>query len=170
MLSSPAGVGAVLAGRAIAATAIGLFQGGIVLLVMPLFVSVGATDLVTAFAALLVGAAAFSVIGLLVAAPLRSVENFAGVINVLLFPLLFLSGALYPTTGLSAPLRLLARANPVTYAVDLLRAAVGQPTEFGVARSVLVLLAVMLIGFTATLMLFDPEHRVVALRARGGRP
>jgi ABC-2 type transport system permease protein len=107
-------------------------------------------------------------IGLLVAAPLRSVENFAGVINVLLFPLLFLSGALYPTAGLSSPLRLLAHANPVSYAVDLVRAALAQPTEFGPLRSTLVLVGVTLFAFGATLLLFDPEHRV-ALRGRGGR-
>ena len=54
-------------------------------------------------------------LGLLVAARLRSVENFAGVINVVLFPLLFVSGALYPTAGMPPLLRLLARVNPVTY-------------------------------------------------------
>jgi ABC-2 type transport system permease protein len=169
MLSSPAGLAAVLAGRAVAATTIGLAQGGIVLITMPLFVPVNVSDLAAALGALVLGAAAFSTIGLLVAAPLRSVENFAGVINVLLFPLLFLSGALYPTAGLAGPLRILARANPVTYAVDLVRAALAQPTEFGPVRSALVLVGVMLLGFAATLLLFDPEHRV-ALRARGGRP
>ena len=74
-----------------------------------------------------------AMLGLLVAARLRSVENFAGVINVVLFPLLFVSGALYPTVGMPAALRLLARLNPVTYQVDLMRHAFGQPAEFGAA-------------------------------------
>ena len=53
-------------------------------------------------------------------------ENFAGIINVVLFPLLFLSGALYPTSGMPPALRAVARLNPVTYAVDLMRQAFGQ--------------------------------------------
>ena len=77
-------------------------------------------------------------LGLLVAARLRSVENFAGIINVVLFPLLFLSGALYPTGGHAAALPAwLARINPVTYAVDLMRHALGQPAEvLGRSRAV----------------------------------
>ena len=71
-----------------------------------------------------------AMLGLLMAARIRSVENFAGIINVVLFPLLFLSGALYPTDGMPAALRAVARANPVTYAVDLVRHALGQPAEF----------------------------------------
>jgi hypothetical protein len=62
--------------------------------------AVTAGQLLAAFITLVVGAVVSSVLGLLVAAPLRSVENFAGVINMALFPLLFLSGALYPTAGM----------------------------------------------------------------------
>ena len=51
-----------------------------------------------------------------------------------LFPLLFVSGALYPTAGMPAPLRALAEVNPVTYAVDLMRHALGQQAEFTVGR------------------------------------
>jgi hypothetical protein len=41
--------------------------------------------------ALVLGAAASSVVGLLVETPLKSVENFTGIINVVLFPMLFLN-------------------------------------------------------------------------------
>ena len=131
MLASPAGVPAVLTGRAVAAALVGILQGGIVLACAPLVVSVSARGMAAAAAALVLGAAVSAMLGLLVAARLRSVENFAGVINVVLFPLLFVSGALYPTAGMPAALRLLARLNPVTYQVDLMRHAFGQPAEFG---------------------------------------
>jgi ABC-2 type transport system permease protein len=94
-----------------------------------------------------------------VAAPLRSVENFAGVINVVLFPLLFLSGALYPTAGMPAVLGVLARINPVSYGVDLVRSALGQPAEFAMARSVAVLGVTALAGLALAVVLFDPEQR-----------
>jgi ABC-2 type transport system permease protein len=170
MLSSPAGVPAILAGRMIAATAIGVVQGGVVLLCMPLVAPVTALQLVAAFGALVLGAAASSVLGLLVAAPLESVENFAGVINVVLFPLLFLSGALYPTAGMPAALRTVARLNPVSYAVDLVRTALGQPSEFGAVPSIVVLGATTVVAFVVTIVVFDPEQRFMSRpqRARGG--
>ena len=160
MLASPAGASAILAGRAIAATIIGILQGGVLLVCLPMFLSVTASQLVNAVAALALGAAASSALGLLVAAPLRSVENFASVINVLLFPLFFLSGALYPTSRMPAGLRHVAQVNPVSHAVDLMRAALGQPTEFGVTPvSILVLIVTTVSAFFLSMLIFDPEHR-----------
>lgn len=159
MLASPAGAPAILAGRAVAAAAVGILQGGVVLLCVPLVLSVTATQVAAATAALALGAAASGVLGLLVAAPLRSVENFAGIINVVLFPLLFLSGALYPTAGMPIALRVVSRLNPVSYAVDLMRKALGQPTEFGAMHSFLVLGATILLAFALTVVIFDPEQR-----------
>jgi ABC-2 type transport system permease protein len=165
MLASPAGVPAVLAGRAIAAALVGVFQGGIVLACAPLVVRVSPGGVGAAAAALVLAACVSALLGLLVAARLRSVENFAGVINVVLFPLLFVSGALYPTAGMPPALRLLARVNPVTYQVDLMRHAFGQQTEFAAGTDVLVLAGAAVVAFGLTALLFDPEQRFV--RSRG---
>lgn len=169
MLASPAGIPAMLVGRIVAATAIGLMQGGVVLICMPLVVPVTATQMAAAFAALVAGGVSSSVLGLLVAAPLRSVENFAGIINVVLFPLFFLSGALYPTARMPSALRILARLNPVSYAVDLTRAAIGEGAEFGVTHSLFVLGATTLVAFALTAIIFDPEQRFL-LGNRLGKP
>jgi ABC-2 type transport system permease protein len=167
MLASPAGTPAVLTGRALAAAIVGLVQGGIVLACAPFLVPVSAWSMVEATGALALGCLASSVLGLLVAARLRSVENFAGVINVLLFPLLFISGALYPTSGMPPVLQVLARANPVSYQVDLMRHAFDQPTEFAIQTDVLVLLAATLVLFGLTCLLFDPEQRFIGRRSPG---
>ena len=159
MLASPAGVPAVLTGRAIAAALVGLVQGGIVLACAPLMVPVTPGELGAAVGALALAAASSALLGLLVAARLRSVENFAGVINVVLFPLLFVSGALYPTAGMPPVLRLLATVNPVTYQVDLVRHALGQAGEFTVGKDLIVLLCTMASAFGLTALLFDPEQR-----------
>jgi ABC-2 type transport system permease protein len=79
------------------------------------------------------------------------------------------SGALYPTAGMPPALRLLARANPVTYQVDLMRHAFGQPTEFATATDVLVLVGVAAVAFGLTALLFDPEQRFVKTRRGGER-
>jgi ABC-2 type transport system permease protein len=169
MLASPAGVGAVLAGRAAAATLVGLLQGGIVLLAAPLVLDAGPVRYLLAAAALAAAAAMSATLGLLVAARLRSVENFAGVINVLLFPLLFLSGALYPTAGMPPLLRAIARANPVTYAVDLMRHALGQPAESSPAVAASAVAGATALAFLLTALLFDPEQRFIG-RRRSGPP
>jgi ABC-2 type transport system permease protein len=159
----------VLTGRATAAAAIGMLQGVVVLLFVPLVLSVTATQLAAATAALALAATTSGVLGLLVAAPLRSVENYAGIINVVLFPLLFLSGALYPTAGMPLALRVGARLNPVSYAVDLTRLALGQPAEFGAMRSIIVLGATTVLAFSLTAVIFDPEQRFI-LRNRVAKP
>jgi ABC-2 type transport system permease protein len=120
-----------------------------------------------ALGALVLASAASGLLGLLVAARLRSVENFAGVINVVLFPLLFLSGALYPTGGMPPLFRTVALVNPVTYAVDLMRHALGQPGEFGAGEDAAALLAASLLAFLLTALLFDPEQRFVGRRPTG---
>jgi len=94
------------------------------------------------------------------------VVDVAGEINVVLFPLLFVSGALYTTTGMPPALRLLARVNPVTYQVDLMRHAFAQPAEFPLRVDVLVLVGVAVLAFGVTALLFDPEQRFV--RRAGG--
>jgi ABC-2 type transport system permease protein len=173
MLASPAGVPAVLAGRAIAATLVGMLQGGIVLACAPFLLPVTIRSFGPALGALALAATVSAMLGLLVAARLRSVENFAGIINVVLFPLLFVSGALYPTAGMPAALRFLARANPVTYQVDLMRHALGQPVEFSAGQDVAVLVGATLVAFALTALLFDPEQRFVGRPGavgRGGGP
>ena len=170
MLASPAGVPAVLAGRAAASALVGLLQGGVVLAVAPLVLDAPAGRYPLAAAALAAVAVMSALLGLLVAARLRSVENFAGIINVVLFPLLFLSGALYPTAGLPPVLRALARVNPVTYGVDLVRAALGQPSEVAPDIAAAVVIGTAVAGFGLTAMLFDPEQRFLPGKEGGGRP
>jgi ABC-2 type transport system permease protein len=103
-----------------------------------------------------------------VAARLRSVENFAGVVNVVLFPLLFASGALYPTRGMPPALRFLAEINPVTYQVDLMRHAFGQQAEFALGTDILILVSAGVALFVVAGLLFDPEQRFISRRSVGG--
>ncbi|HEU5169636.1 MAG TPA: ABC transporter permease [Gemmatimonadales bacterium] len=166
MLASPSGAPALLAGRTISATLVGVLQGGIVLGCAPLLTGVGATEVARGLGALLLAAFTSATLGLLVAARLTSVENFGGVINVVLFPLLFVSGALYPTAGMPPPLRALARVNPVTYMVDLMRHAFGQPVEFTALTDAAAILATGVVAIAVAAALFDPEQRFIG-RGRG---
>jgi ABC-2 type transport system permease protein len=166
MLASPAGAGTILVGRAVSAAVIGGCQGLVVLAAAPLVLELPPLRLVAAVCALAGGALLSGAMGLLVAARLRSVENFAGVINVVLFPLLFLSGAFYPVSGLPAGLRAVARVNPVSYQVDLLRHAMAQAPDFALAVDLLVMGCCTLAALLLASAWFDPERRVLS----SGRP
>ena len=161
MLASPSGAPALLAGRTFSAALVGMLQGGVVLLAAPLVIGADAPALLRGIPVLALAALTSATLGLLIASRLSSVENFGGIINVVLFPLLFLSGALYPTAGMPGPLRALARVNPVTHMVDLMRHAFGQPAEFSPAASAGMLLATAAVAFAVAALLFDPEQRFI---------
>ncbi len=69
-------------------------------------------------------ALAMTAFGVMAAARIRTIQSFMGLTQLLLMPMFFLSGALYPLGGLPAWLNVLTRINPLTYAVDPLRQAV----------------------------------------------
>jgi ABC-2 type transport system permease protein len=60
-------------------------------------------------------------IGLIIASVIETIESFGVIMNFLIFPLIFLSGAFYPLKEVPEWLRLLSYANPLTYGVDALR-------------------------------------------------
>lgn len=87
--------------------------------------------------------------GMLIAAWTRTLDNFAVMMNLVIFPVFFLSGSLYPVQHLPSVLRFVATINPYTYGVDLLKHAVLgiDATSFNADFSVPINLAVLL-GFT----------------------
>ena len=64
---------------------------------------------------------AVTALGLMVATTIRQAQTFTSVMQVLVFPTVFLSGAMYPVSGLPTWLGVLNRLNPLTYAVDPMR-------------------------------------------------
>lgn len=163
MLASPTGLPAVLAGRAAGAVLVGMLQGAVVLAFAPLITDITAGGVLLTLVALLLGSAATGMLGLVLASRLQSVENFAGVINVVLFPLLFVSGALYPTAAMPSVLRTATRFNPVTYQVDLIRHAFGQPVELSIAVDIIALAGFAALAFILATALFDAERRVARM-------
>lgn len=119
---------------------------------------------------------AIGALGLVLAAGMRSIENFAGVMNFVVFPMLFLSGALYPVRHLGPLLRELAYVNPLAYGVDLVKhgllagwAEAGYGGELPVALDVGALAVLALAGLAAAALLLGREGGVTraALRERG---
>ena len=74
-----------------------------------------------AFGLLVLLAFTVSAFGVLVAVTIKQAQTFTWVMQLVVFPMVFLSGALYPVAGLPAWLEVLNRINPLTYAVDPMR-------------------------------------------------
>ena len=119
--------------QAVAQSAL-LLVVGVLLFRMPVWGSVVAMAFVLMLALLFVS------IGLFLGSFFSSFEGFQFVVNFLVLPLFFLSGALYPIEGLPPWLSIVTRANPATYAVDGLRGALLGPHAFSYATDVAVLL------------------------------
>ncbi len=85
-----------------------------------------AAGLVFVLPALLLGGLTLGALGLLLSSAVRQLENFAGVMNFVIFPLFFASTALYPLSRLedaSPVLGTVAALNPFTHVVELIRFA-----------------------------------------------
>ena len=87
-------------------------------------------------------ASLFSALGITVASFLTDMQGFQLIMNFLVMPLFFLSGALFPLTNVPALLLGLATIDPLSYGVDGLRALLIGESHFGVATDVTVLLAI----------------------------
>jgi ABC-2 type transport system permease protein len=99
--------------------------------------------------AVLVGAACFATLSLIIAAIVKTRERFMGIGQVLTMPLFFASNAIYPLAIMPSWLHTVARVNPLSYQVDALRALmiVGGSSAFGLVTDF-----VLLTGTTALLV------------------
>ena len=83
-----------------------------------------------------------------IASMVEDFQGFQAINNFLIFPLFFLSSALYPLTNAPTLLRWIASVNPISYTVDALRYTLIHQTHFGIAKD-LIVLAIATVVFTA---------------------
>jgi ABC-2 type transport system permease protein len=129
-LASPHPVRVILVGKTLSSVLIG---GAQALLVLVIAAAVPAIDFDLSYG--VAGSIAIAVVAIvllnlflsgvaqLLASRIGSMQGFHLVMNLVLFPLLFFSGAFFPLDELPAWLKLLAAINPLSYGVDLLRLA-----------------------------------------------
>jgi ABC-2 type transport system permease protein len=125
MLVAPIRRRTIALGKTLGATTLGTLQAlAVAALLLPL-VGLRPTleGALLGLGGIVLSSLATGALGLLLAASMRSIENFAGVMNFVVFPMLFLSGALYPIRHFGPVLRTLAYLNPLAYGVDVLKHA-----------------------------------------------
>jgi ABC-2 type transport system permease protein len=97
-------------------------QGVILILLGPLVgVSYSLTLILGIFALQLLLAFTVTAFGVMIAVRIKQMQSFFGVMQMIVMPMYFLSGALFPVVGLPLWLAILNRIDPLTYAVDPMR-------------------------------------------------
>jgi ABC-2 type transport system permease protein len=125
MLVAPVHRGAIVLGKCAGGATVATVQG-IVILALAGVVDVpySASLMLALVGEMVLMAVSLTALGLLLASRMQRVESFMAVMNFVMLPMFFLSGAIFPPRGLPAWLSVLTKFDPLTYAVDPVRRAV----------------------------------------------
>ena len=124
LLVTPSARYAIVIGRAMASGVRSLFQ---VVLIVPFALLIGVRfrmdvpGFIGALAVIFFSSGGFAGISILVASFMKSRERFMGIGQAVIFPLYFLSSALYPINVMPVVLQQIAMFNPLSYIVDAVR-------------------------------------------------
>ncbi len=100
-------------------------QGIVIIAIAPLVgVPYNPVMLVEVFLLQLLLAYSITAFGVMIAVRIKQMQSFMGVMQMIVTPMFFISGALFPVAGLATWLAILNRLDPLTYAVDPMRRAV----------------------------------------------
>ena len=125
MLVAPVSRSAIVVGKCVGGALVATLQGAVIVSLAGLAgVPYDPGLLLELLGLMFIGAFALTGFGVMMAARITSMQSFFGLMQMAMMPMMFLSGALYPLSGLPAWLTVLTRFNPLTYAVDPLRHAV----------------------------------------------
>ena len=130
MLIAPVPRWTVVAGKIVGTAVVAVCHSVVLIALAPIVgVAVTPSSCLAAVAVCAVGAAVFCSFGLLLASSTRRIETLQNVVQLALYPMLFLSGSVFRPDQLPHWLEALVRLNPMTYVVDLLRHAFLAPVE-----------------------------------------
>jgi ABC-2 type transport system permease protein len=130
-----------MAGRTLGGATIALIQGTLVLVVCLIagFRPQHILSVPLAFVFMALVAIVFAAMGTLIGSSLRDMQGFQLIMNFLVLPIFFLSGALFPLSNLPAALTIATRLDPLSYGVDGLRGALIGLTQIGLVTDMVVL-------------------------------
>lgn len=139
----------IMLGRTIGGATVAIFQGMIILVISMMvgFKPQSITGIFLGLLVMTVTAILFTALGTAIASRLDDPHGFQLIMNFLIMPLFFLSGALFPLQGLPKVLTVVTRVNPLSYAIDGMRDAFLGLSQFGFVTDLVV------VSVVATLLL-----------------
>lgn len=147
----------IMIGRTLGGATIATIQG-IIIFFLTLLVGFRPTSILILPIALLImflSALLFTALGTAIASTLEDFQGFQLIMNFLVMPLFFLSGALFPLKDLPGIISFISRLNPLSYGVDGLRATLINTSHFGLGTDLLVLSGVSILFLSIGSYLFS---------------
>jgi ABC-2 type transport system permease protein len=163
MLVAPVRRGSIVLGKCVGGATVASFQGMLVMVLAPLVhVPYSPAMIAEVLALQLLLAFMMTAFGVMAAVRITQMQAFMALMQMVVMPLLFLSGALFPLTGLPQWLAVLNRLDPLTYAVNPIREAVFSHLDLTPAAHAALLPGITWFGWLVPLAL---QVLVVALFA-----
>ena len=168
VMVAPVSRAAVALGKVAGGSTVAMFQALIVVVLAPLIhIKLSVVQLLILVGLMLLLAAVMTSFGILIAARQRTMEGFQMIMQFLLMPMFFLSGALFPLRDVPLWMSVLSRIDPVTYGVDPLRQVAlreSVPAQFlqslslhPIATDVVVMIGLGLVFIVPAIWLFSKQ-------------
>jgi ABC-2 type transport system permease protein len=147
----------IMIGRTLGGATIAVVQGTLVVIVCLIagFRPSSPASIPLGFALMLLVAFVFAALGVAVGSSLQDMQGFQLVMNFLVMPIYFLSGALFPLNNLPRGLAIATRVDPLAYGVDALRGALIGRSDFTISLDVMILAAVAVLFLAAGRHMFE---------------
>jgi len=158
ILVAPLGRTGIVFGKAAGGTVVALLQALVMLVLAPIVgVSLTPTMVLKLIPVVIILSLALSGLGILIASFMQSQQGFQVLIQILIFPLIFLAGVFFPVNDVPVWMEITSKVNPLTYGVDAIRQIfLGSGLGLGVTvlgHTMTVLNDVLVIGVLGALLL-----------------
>lgn len=137
----------IMIGRTLGGATVAVIQG-IIIFFISLIAGFRPDSIMNSVSALLfmiLTAVLFTGLGTAIASVIEDIHGFQLIMNFLIMPLFFLSGALYPLKDLPVVLSIITRIDPLTYSVDGIRGALINVSHFSMAYDFGVLIGITMV-------------------------
>ncbi len=159
ILVAPVSRFSVVIGKALSGTIISVIQAVIILMIFPfLGIKIGITGIAFTIAIAILLSFCISSLGIVIATFYESFESFSVIMNFIVMPMFFLSGAMYPVKSLPAILKIISRLNPLTYGIDALKHAILKDSnifDFSIVMDLSVLIITSIVFVVVAGVLFE---------------
>ncbi len=147
----------IMVGRTLGGATVAVIQGVLILVICLIAGFRPHTWLAipVAFLFVILIAIVFAALGTAIGSILQDMQGFQLVMNFLVLPIFFLSGALFPLTNLPLAMSIITKIDPLTYGVDGLRGALIQSWQFSAVIDVTVLACIGALFLSAGAYLFS---------------
>jgi len=132
----------IMIGRTLGGATVAMIQG-LLVFIISLFIGFRVTNpymILLSFVFMFLIAMLFTALGTAIASRLEDMQGFPLIMNFIIMPLFFLSGALFPIDSLPSALKLVTQLNPLSYGVDGIRGALTGTYSLGFSADLTVLL------------------------------